>query len=86
MTFIVLTHIPRLKMAKKHAHNISHRKWSDLETVGISEKMDTDSQAMGFGSWLADQRGEAAREGQEHLQMWGSAGVRKVGRLIKQQL
>lgn len=57
-----------------------------METVGISEKMDTDSQAMGFGSWLADQRGEAAREGQEHLQMWGSAGVRKVGRLIKQQL
>lgn len=53
MTFTVLAWIPRLKMAKKSAQDVSHRKWSGLETVGISEKLNTDSQV--FGSWLADQ-------------------------------
>lgn len=101
MTFIALTQVTWLKMAKKHGQDVSHRKWPGLETVGTSEKMNTDSQVMGFGSWLAGQscrrqalcccrRGEAAREGQERLHMWVSADSLKVGRqqagLITQQL
>lgn len=44
MTFIVLAQLPRLKMAKKPAQDVSHRKRPGLETVGISEKLNTVSQ------------------------------------------
>lgn len=50
MTFIVVTQIPRLKMAEQYDHDSSVRKRPVSETVATPEKTSMVSQAIGSSS------------------------------------